>query len=475
MPDGLTDADVSIGLTEAVTGEAVFHESIEAVQSLAEPGVAGPSAGQDVPAGTPPGSEKSGGFFAPLRLANFRRLIAGQTISRLGDQFYFVALPWLVLRVVDSSHAAASLALVSGVSAAMLGVFTLAGGVLADRYGPRALMLGSDVARFLTIAVLAALALLSTPPLWVLILLSALLGIAGGLFYPASMAMVPHLVAGKDLQAANSFDQLTMQSSNFIGPGVAGVVLGVTRLALGFVVDAVSFLISVVSLALIRMPRQAHAAPEAATAPKRKAGSGLRDLGEAFRFLRGSRFLFTLLCVSFVCNLAVNGLFEVALPLLLKQWVGIANGPRALGFVVGGFGLGAVIGAVAAGVASKLRRKSLVALLTLLPMAALLAAAPFLGGIVPLAGAFAVAGLLNTVTNVLIFTVIQRLIPMEMMGRMMSVVLLGSFIGTPISIAAYGVAASLVPNVAWLFIAGGAMFAVAALGAMSQKVFWQAE
>src|SRR5579872_6226385 len=404
MPDGLTGADVSNGLAEAeaeaATGKPGVHGTMEAVQSLVQPGVASPAAdeaSQDVSANMPPVGEKSAGFFAPLRIANFRRLIAGQTISRLGDQFYFVALPWLVLRVVDSSHAAASLALVSGVSAAMLGVFTLAGGVLADRYGPRALMLGSDVARFITISVLAALALLSTPPLWVLILLSALLGIAGGLFYPASMAMVPHLVPGKDLQAANSFEQLTLQTSNFIGPGVAGVVLGVTRLALGFVLDAVSFVVSVVSLALIRAPGQAHAAPEAATAPKHKAGSGLRDLREAFRFLRASRFLFTLLCVSFVANLAVNGLFEVALPLLLKQWVGIANGPRALGFTIGGFGLGSVIGAVAAGVASKLRRKSLVALLTLLPMAALLAAAPFLGGIVPLAGAFAVAGLLNTV------------------------------------------------------------------------------
>lgn len=474
MPESLTGGNVSDGLAEVMVGEQRADGHAEALPSGAAP--AEPEQGMPLQAQAE-GAEgaKSASFFAPLRVANFRKLIAGQTVSRLGDQFYFVALPWLVLRVADS---AAALALVSGVSAAMLGVFTLTGGVLADRYGPRALMLGADVARLLTISVLAALALISTPPLWVLILLAALLGIAGGLFYPASSAMVPFLLPAGDLQAGNSFEQLTLQTSNFIGPGVAGVVLGATRLALGFVVDTVSFLVSVVSLALIRMPKRTAQVAPALALPlpsERRRGDGLRDLGEAFRFLRSSRFLFTLLGLSLLGNFAANGLFEVALPLLLKQWVGIGNGPQALGFVVGGFGLGSVLGAVVAGVASKLRRKALVAIVTLLPTAGLIAGAPFLGAVMPLSGAFAVMGVLIALSNVLFITVIQRLIPMEMMGRMMSFVMLGSFVGTPLSIAAYGVAASLVPNVAWLFIAGGAMFLAAGLIALTQRVFWQAE
>ncbi|MGH2515059.1 MAG: MFS transporter, partial [Ktedonobacterales bacterium] len=261
--------------------------------------------------------------------------------------------------------------------------------------------------------------------------------------------------------------------------GVAGVVLAATRLALGFVVDAVSFLVSVGSLVLIRMPKQAREAPATSISTdqpsERRARSGMRDLGEAVRFLRSSRFLFTLLGLSLLGNFAANGLFEVALPLLLKQWVGIANGQRALGLVVGGFGLGSVIGAVVAGAASKLRRKSLVAIVALLPVAGIIAVAPFLGGALPVAGAFAAMGVLIALSNVLIITVIQRLIPMQMMGRMMSFVMLGSFVGTPLSIAAYGVAASLIPNVAVLFVAGGAMFIIAGLLALTQKVFWQAD
>ena len=474
MPDNLADATTS-GRLDGTAGAWTSTDGAQHVQPIGAAGQAALATDETTAiqqSGAPQAGEESRGFFAPLRVANFRKLIAGQTVSRLGDQFYFVALPWLVLRVADSAGA---LALVSGVAAAMLGVFTLAGGVLADRYGPRALMLGSDVARLVTIAVLAALALLSTPSLWVLVLLSALLGIAGGLFYPASSAMVPFLLPATDLQAGNSFEQLTLQTSNFIGPGVAGVVLGATRLALGFVIDAVSFLVSVVSLMLIRMPRATRAAPAPTQSAERKPGGGLHDLAEAFRFLRASRYLFTLLGLSLLGNFAANGLFEVALPLLLKQWVGIANGPRALGLVIGGFGLGSVIGAVAAGVTSKLRRKSLVAIVTLLPTALLIAAGPFLAGVFPLAGAFAIMGVLIALSNVLIITVIQRHIPLDMMGRMMSFVMLGSFVGTPLSIAVYGVAASLVPNIAWLFIAGGALFMAACVLGLTQRVFWQAE
>src|SRR5258708_31501811 len=129
-----------------------------------------------------------GGFLTPLRRSSVRRLLAGQTVSRLGDHFYFVALPWLVLRVVDAPLA---LSLVLGTSAVTLGASTLAGGVLADRYGPRNLMLGADVLRLAIVGVLAACVLVFVPPLWLLITLAALLGLGGGLFFPPSAPPSP--------------------------------------------------------------------------------------------------------------------------------------------------------------------------------------------------------------------------------------------------------------------------------------------
>ncbi len=431
------------------------------------------------PAGGSPSGEPStaitragrGGFLTPLRRSSVRRLLAGQTVSRLGDHFYFVALPWLVLRVVDAPLA---LSLVLGTSAVTLGASTLAGGVLADRYGPRNLMLGADVLRLAVVGVLAACVLVFVPPLWLLITLAALLGIGGGLFYPASAAMMPFLVPEEELQPANSLDQLALQTSNFVGPSVAGALLALTQLALGFVIDALTFAVSVASLFAIPLPKRTPATTaRPAGAPAAGRGGGLAALGEAFAFLRATPFLSALLGVSLIGNFAVGGLIEVATPLLLKQWVGLAEGPRALGIVIGGFGLGSIFGAVVVGMVTKLPHKPLVAIVLIVPVAGLIAWMPFVGSVLPLAGIFAAMGLALAISNVLFITLIQRFIPIEMMGRMMSITLLGTFVGTPLSIFAYGAAATVVPSVAALFLVGAAMLGFACLLALTRKVIWQ--
>jgi predicted MFS family arabinose efflux permease len=420
-----------------------------------------------------PAKKKRGpSFFAPMRIGSFRLLIGGQTISRLGDQFYFIAIPWLVLRATSSPIA---LSLVLGFSSMTLGVFTLIGGVLADRYGPRNLMLGADTARLLIMSVLAALAFFSTPPLWMIGLLSALLGLAGGLFYPASGAMTPHLVPVDDLQAANSFEQLTFQSSNFVGPGIAGVILSATRLTFGFVVDAVSFLASVISLAAIRMPVARKEASSESEQEGREAGkkqSGLAAFGAALAFLRRTPFLSMLFVLSFLGNFAVGGVFEIATPLLFKERVGIVAGPQAFGLAVAGFGLGSIIGAVAAGVASNLRHKAAISLITILPCVVCVSTVPFVHGTLVTAAVFAGVGLFLGISNVLILTVVQTLIPLDMMGRMMSLTMLGSLLGTPLSIFVYGAAATIIP-VPWLFVAGSSLLGIGALIGLAQKVTWQ--
>jgi hypothetical protein len=413
-------------------------------------------------------------FFAPLRIANFRRLIAGQTISRLGDQFYFIAIPWLILRTTSDPLV---LALVLGLSSLTLGVFTLVGGVLADRYGPRTLMLGSDSARFVIMGILAGLAIFSTPPLWLIGLLAALLGVAGGLFYPASGAMTPHLVPTEDLQAANSFEQLTFQSSNFVGPGIAGVVLSATRLTFGFVVDAVSFLASVISLAFIHMPPRLPSPSESptsdsATKNQNQNQSGIAAFVDALRFLRSTPFLLMLFGLSFLGNFAVGGLFEVATPLLFKERVGLVAGPEAFGIATAGFGLGSIIGAVAAGVAAKIHHKAVISLIAILPTVAFITLVPFIPGTFAAAALFAGVGVFLGISNVLLITVVQTLIPLHMMGRMMSLTMLGSLVGSPVSIFVYGIAATLVP-IPWLFVIGAALLGFGVILGLLNKVTWE--
>ena len=450
----------------------MLHEDIDSVSPQSDGGASNKAETPlELPHDAPKTRRKGVTFFEPMRIANFRRLVAGQTISRLGDQFYFIAIPWLVLRANGTPIA---LSLVLGISSLTLGLCTLIGGVLADRYGPRRLMLGSDSARFVIMSVLAVLAILTNPPLWVIGALSALLGVAGGLFYPASGAMTPHLVPTENLQAANSFDQLTFQSSNFIGPGIAGVLLSATRLTFGFVVDAFSFLASVTSLLLIKMPgggsSGSHAGGGTATTAEQ---SPVAAFGAALVFLRQTPFLTTLFLVSFLANFAVGGIFEIATPLLFKARVGVVAGPQAFGFAVAGFGLGSIAGAVAAGIAAKIRHKAVISLITIFPAVALTSTVPFTQGTFTIAVLFAGIGLFLGISNVLIITVVQTLIPLHMMGRMMSLVMLGSLVGTPISIFVYGAAASLLVPIPWLFVLGASLLGVAAAIALLQKATWQ--
>ena len=111
-------------------------------------------------------------------------------------------------------------------------------------------------------------------------------------------------------------------------------------------------------------------------------------------------------------------------------------------------------------------------MIALLPSVALISAVPFSQGTFVAAALFAGVGLFLGISNVLIITVIQTLIPLEMMGRMMSLVMLGSLVGTPISIFVYGAAASLVP-IPWLFVLGASLLGVGLVVGLLQKVTWQ--
>jgi hypothetical protein len=86
-----------------------------------------------------------------------------------------------------------------------------------------------------------------------------------------------------------------------------------------------------------------------------------------------------------------------------------------------------------------------------------------------------VAGLFISIGNVLIITLVQRFVPLHMMGRMMSVIMLGSFIGTPLSLFAYGFAATVVPSIGALFVFGASLFVIAAIVALCNKQTWQTQ
>src|SRR5437660_1213694 len=156
----------------------------------------------------------AGGLLAPLRVRNFRLLFGGQLISTIGDAFYAVALPWLVL---TNGGNAQELGIILGAYGIPRIGSVLLGGILSDRLRPRRVMLLADFARAILIGILAALAFIGHPALWQLLLVAIPLGTFDGLFLPASFAMLPEVLDDADLQAGNALNTSSVQLATLAG------------------------------------------------------------------------------------------------------------------------------------------------------------------------------------------------------------------------------------------------------------------
>jgi predicted MFS family arabinose efflux permease len=409
----------------------------------------------------------------PLAVRSFRLLASGQFASTIGDYCYAVALPWLVL----SNHGSTVLL---GIVLACYGVprtiLIPIGGILADKIGPRTLMLSADVMRCVLVGVLAFLAARHTASLVTLGPTAALIGAGEGLFIPASYAIMPSLLDDARLAAGNALSSAAVQVGSLIGPALGGALVattGASTAAMG--VDAASFAVSAVSLALI--PRRA-AAGSMAGSPAEAADSPAieQDIPAAaepasqpqsvLAFLRQSRALQVIIVVVIAANLTSGGMGEVALPALAHaHW-----GAGGYGILLVCIAAGAVIGTLAAARTGRLRTPAVVASLAFLIESGTLCLVPYLGSEAAAAIALLVFGLFNGLGNVIFLTMAQKQIPPAILGRVMGVMMLCAFGTFPLSVAITGV---LVRHLgpAPFFPIAGAVVVAAILGGLTQRDF----
>ena len=148
---------------------------------------------------------------AALRHRDFRFLWAGQTVSQIGDAAFVVALGW---RAFTLTGKASSLAIVLMVEALGLVTTLLIGGVLADRYSRKLLLIGSDLARAVVIASLAIVDATGHLGFGVMIVFVALHGLGSGLFQPAFGGILPLLVEEPSLGSANALIGVSRQMAD---------------------------------------------------------------------------------------------------------------------------------------------------------------------------------------------------------------------------------------------------------------------
>jgi MFS family permease len=346
----------------------------------------------------------------PLSVPAFRLLAVGQFSSTIGDYCYAVALPWLVL---SNRSSAASL----GIALACYGVpralLTLPGGSLADRFGPRLMMLSSDAVRCAVTTVFTVLAALHVSSLAVVAPMGAVLGACSALFLPASMTMMPSLIDSAKLTSANALYTGFVQTGSMLGPLIGGILVAFAGPPPAFAVDAGSYLISAACLALVgrSVARPARPEPGRAT-PTEQAVSQANQAAEPvamniWTLLRRDRFLRIVLVVSVTANFAVTGITEVA---------------------------------------------------------------PVLGGLPGLAAGLSVFGLALGFDNAVWGTLIQRWAPPELLGRVWGVLMLAPTVSFPLSTLIAGVLTRHLGPIA-LFPFAGALLALSYLYGLSHREF----
>jgi len=416
---------------------------------------------------------------SPLADRNFRLLTAGQATSTIGDFCYVVALPWFVL----SSHGGTVLL---GIVLACYGVPRTAliplGGVLADRIGPRRLMLGADVARCLLAVALTVLAARHLATLAWLAPVAALLGAGEGLFMPASFAIMPTLLPAGSLQAGNAINSAAVQVGTVLGPALGGTLVATSGPVPAFAIDAASFAVSAGALWLMRPPPavaaapaeataaaeaalagQAAAAPAAAVAPGAAAGEEAAR-PSVWRLLLRSVFFRRVLLISVLANLTFAGTFEVALPALAHEHYGAGG----FGTLMACLGVGAVAGTLVAARRLTSARPMVVASASFIAAGVFVALMPFLGGLPGAAIAALLFGAGIGFGDIIVITLIQQWSPAAILGRVMSLLMLASLGIFPVSVAISGLLVKALGPVPF-FPAAGATLVLGLVIALSSS------
>jgi Transmembrane secretion effector len=368
------------------------------------------------------------GILRPLRIRDFALLWAGATVSLMGDGVYVVAIAWQVYELSDSPTA---LSLVGLAWTLPLGLFVLLGGVVSDRFERRRIMIGADVVRAAAAGTIGVLSLTGAVELWHLIALAAVFGTGEAFFGPAFTSIVPQIVPRHLLLQANSLDQFIRPFAFLlVGPALGGWLVAALGPGEAFVLDAATFLVSAFAISLIRHRSRVRA--EAAEAKT----SLVRELREGLAFVRAHAWLWATLLAAAIFLLAYWGPIDVLVPYRVRNELG--GEASDFGLVLACGGLGSILAALVLGQRG-LPRRHITFMYSAWTIGSLALVGFGLAGAVWqmqaisfLEGAFFTAGM------VVWGTLVQTLVPGELLGRVTS---LDWFVSTslvPVSFALTG-------------------------------------
>ena len=273
-------------------------------------------------------------FRSLRRHRNYRLFFAGQLVSVAGTWMQNIALAWLVIELSSSPLAVGALAFCRFVPFLLLG---LVAGVVIDRFDTRRLLLATQAAAMLVSIALAVVTLAGWATLPVVYALAAVGGLVLVFDAPGRQTLTFQMVGESELQNAVALNSGLFNASRVIGPAIAGLLIAAVGTGMCFVVNAISFLAVLVALYLMREDELFAVEKR----PDTKVVAGIRE-GLAWA-VRTPIVRIVLVVVTVVSLVGFN--FNVLVPLLASQTLDVGAG--TFGLLSAGFGLGALVGALA--------------------------------------------------------------------------------------------------------------------------------
>ncbi len=329
----------------------------------------------------------------------------GACTSSIGTWMQIVAQGWLIYRL---SHSAFLLALDQFLGGIPIFLFSLIGGVVADRAERRKILLASQYLQMASAGILTVLVATGHVHVWHILCLSFVSGFAQAFGGPAYQALIPTLVDREDMPNAIALNSIQFNMAVTIGPALAGQALAKLGEKWCFGLNAISFLAPIISLSMIT----------ARFLPEKSAESIFTSLKEGIKFVRRQNSMEALTVLAF-CMTALSMPMRTYIPVFVKDI--FHRGPETYGNLLSLMGIGSICGSLAIASRGNMRNKGRFALTMLICLGAGIAgfslskSLPLSYSMLVLVGASMMA-VFATVTSL-----VQLITTNEMRGRVMSV------------------------------------------------------
>jgi MFS family permease len=395
----------------------------------------------------------------PLGDRSFALFLAACATSFFGDQFYLVALPWLVLQQTGSVITVSAIMMATAIPRAVL---MLLGGAVTDRVSPRKIMMATASSRCFLVAAVGAFLSFHILHVWELYILGFSFGVADAFSSPAAEKLLPSLAPSERLVAANSIFMGTAQLAAITAPVPAGIVIKKLGVAWAFFADAISFLFIIV--VLWRLPDPPSHAETSVT--KKAVWHTIADgIGDVLK----DGPLRSLVVLGTIVNFCTSGLITVGLPYLIRTKF---NSPTSYAIVVSATAAGGLLGSLLAGVL-QVRRLGIIIVSVSATIGLLVGSVGLVGSLWMVSLALFAMGAAEGVVNVHCISWVQKRVDIAARGRVMSVLMLSVVGLLPISLPVTGVLVAW--NLRFAFLLAAGVTLLASVTAASQKAVRQIE